>query len=71
MADPDKKYTLVQDANENMFLVSDDEAEAPKPVSPEQKSQIESILTPTEAPISAMFSPLGSGVRVKLPRIFD
>ena len=69
MADPDKKYTLVQDANENMFLASDDES--PKPVSPEQKSQIESILTPTEAPISALFLPLGSGVRVKLPKIFD
>ena len=57
-----KDFTLVSDANGNQFLIrKNGETE---PVTPQQGSQIEDA-------VSSIFAPLGSGVRVKAPKIFD
>jgi hypothetical protein len=64
-----KKYTLVLKGN-NYYAVSD------QPDKTEElgdyQSDLDGILNPIETTVSNLLAaPLGSGVRVKVPKIFD
>jgi hypothetical protein len=57
-----KDFRLVSDANGNLFLVRKNGET--HPVTSPEASRI-------EHDVSQIFAPLGSGVRVKAPKIFD
>jgi hypothetical protein len=58
-----KNYTLVSDENGNLFLVQKNgETEQ---LTNQQKDQVETAVS------NIFLTPLGSGVRVKAPKVFD
>ena len=74
MADlPLKKYTLVRAANGDLYLVGE-EGETVNIARdyPALQSQIEQMSPQADEAVSALFAqPLGSGVRVRVPKILD
>ena len=69
-----KKYTIVQAANGDYYAVTNDEGEAQKmqKLSASQSALIQAHGA-AEDYLSRMLmlTPLGSGVKVRLPKIFD
>ena len=74
MSDPTMKYTLVRGADNKLYAVTE-QGEITKPLdswAPSQVQQIENALTAVQGTVAtALAVPLGSGVRVKVPQIFD
>jgi hypothetical protein len=71
MADPDKKYTLVQAANGDLYLVNEED-ETVKVLPPQQLHIIQQMSPVADKAMTDLFYPiLGSGVRVRVPKVFD
>jgi hypothetical protein len=70
MADVSKKYTLVQAANGKYYAVTDQPDDSVDLTA--YQSGLDGAVQTTEQTVSNLLAaPLGSGVRVKVPKIFD
>jgi hypothetical protein len=69
MADVSKKYTLVQAANGKYYAVTDQPDDSVDLTA--YQSGLDGAVQTAEQTVSTLLAPLGSGVRVKVPKIFD
>jgi hypothetical protein len=66
---PLDKYTLVRAADGKLYAVAKDET---KPVDGESLvNQVEGAIDTAQTTVRALLLPFGSGVRVKVPKIFE
>ena len=71
MDDPLKKYTLVRGPNGELYAVTEDDKS--EPIQEQQLiDEVQRALDGAETAVAAtLLSTLGSGVKVRVPKIFD